>query len=92
VGSRHRQVDACFVDEKQALGASDHSATQEPRAFSLDLGCVRFGGVESLFLRVSPSSMRRRDSVEMLTRTFSRLAVERREEARGPGREGCALG
>ena len=73
-GPGHRQVDASFVDEKQPRGSSDGASTQELLALLLNLRSVGFRRVESLFLRVSPSSMRRREMVEMLTRTFKRAA------------------
>jgi len=75
IRASHREIDARFVDEEEPSGAADDPSTDEALALSLDLGAVRFGRVETLFLRDMPISMRRRDTVEMLARTFIRFAI-----------------
>jgi hypothetical protein len=49
-----------------AITMSDE-ADQDGAEWAITMSETCIGGVESLFLRVSPSSMRRRDMVAMLT-------------------------
>src|ERR1700691_4187322 len=75
IRASHREVDPRFVDEEQSCGTTDDPSTNEALALTLDLWAVRFGRVETLFLRDMPISMSRRDTVEMLARTFIRFAI-----------------
>src|ERR1700722_877403 len=74
VHRRHREVDARFVDKEEASRPPDDVAPEESQAFLLDLWPVGLTGVDGLFLRVNPSSMRRRETVETLTRNRQRCA------------------
>jgi hypothetical protein len=62
----HRQIDARFIDELQALDVDRGDGLLVVRTGLLSAVGVPLAGVERLFLRGSPRRVRRRDMVAML--------------------------